>query len=535
MGKKFSFNKFFNLYVFLYLIVLSNNISYAIELGIINNNIFLYFAPRNHFGIYESIFMISTIFFTLTMMCQEIDNIYIYDDEERKRKVKIKLIPYKIFVIITIAFSSYTMYFGRYKDLMLSSVVLIAFSIYMHFIKSCYIKSYIYDKKLEWDNKCKYGDEDKSIPKDTTSWRYKIWFNGLEKIKFKYRIEFLSSYFTTYVFIVLIILNQDSKIKMITSLIISIVICGRSLLDSIFGLFTSIEGKCSGILEERGRNNTIKYKICVTDYNNKREIMINTYDRYGLEEMDNVYVVHGVFSKKAVSINNIYIRRNVFSSTFISAILILFVVIPSARINIENINYRNKQEEYEYIKNQNDIYEGKVEPQKRPIINNTDYKKVIDINKSETHNYGDGEEVIITADKLFLSKSSSKLVVKIENNTKAGLVLNALDVIKIYDKSNSENSNILLPGESYICDVNINDIWDEKKTSYLNIDLEYTLSESIMFDNQYMDYNGYIHYDLNVIDNNCSIDIDLKDENINILYEVYDTFYSVSDIVAKFK
>lgn len=151
----------------------------------------------------------------------------------------------------------------------------------MHFIKSCYIKAYIYDKKLEWANKCKYGEEDKTIQKDTTSWRYKIWFNKLEKVKFKYRIEFLSSYFTTYVFIALIILNQDSKIKMITSLIISIVICGRSLLDSIFGLFTSIEGKCSSILEERGRNNTIKYKICVTDYNNKREIMVNTYDRNG--------------------------------------------------------------------------------------------------------------------------------------------------------------------------------------------------------------------------------------------------------------
>ena len=52
----------------------------------------------------------------------------------------------------------------------------------MHYAKESYIKSYLFDRKLNYLEKIN-GEEHNDSNIDSKKWRYKIWYDNKEKIK----------------------------------------------------------------------------------------------------------------------------------------------------------------------------------------------------------------------------------------------------------------------------------------------------------------------------------------------------------------
>ncbi len=78
-----------------------------------------------------------------------------------------------------------------------------------------------------------------------------------------------------------------------------------SLIEDIFGFYTSTSGICTSITERRSKGNYITYDIVVTNSEHKTEMKFNIKEIFNISEMDRVEVVHGIFSKRCIMINNV--------------------------------------------------------------------------------------------------------------------------------------------------------------------------------------------------------------------------------------
>ncbi len=153
--------------------------------------------------------------------------------------------------------------------------------------------------------------------------------------------------------------------------------------------------------------------------------------------------------------------------------------------------------------------------------------KVIDISNKKNH-----KGVNIELDKLYLGKKGSKLFFSVTNNSDKGMVLN-LNYNTFIKSAEGENSNILLPGVKYDLEMDILQKYDKVSHKELDVTLEYTLSETILY--EYSDYANNNFYPLNVVDNSCEVTVDLVKEGSTMNFSDYDQFYKKQEEIVKFK
>ncbi|MGL5753627.1 MAG: hypothetical protein ACRCXT_23990, partial [Paraclostridium sp.] len=228
----------------------------------------------------------------------------------------------------------------------------------------------------------------------------------------------------------------------------------------------------------------------------------------------------------SVAINSIKINEK--NSGHVIAILIPVLIfglpaisniLSKIKVPIVEDNYYNENMDYEEqqkLENTNELISK----------DDGDFFKVIKLNKEEAFN-----DVTITLYDLYLGKNTSKICFDIINNTDLGMVIN-VDYNTHIRENGVKNSNILLPGKTYNIEMDILQDYKKFKHRQLLINLEYTLSETIL--NEYLDFNDYMHYPLNVIDNDCMMYINLKNESVEMNFNEYEQFYTKNDERYKF-
>ena len=86
-----------------------------------------------------------------------------------------------------------------------------------------------------------------------------------------------------------------------------------SILEYILGLYTSITGICTAVEEyregSRGSGDGKRYcMVFVTDFENKRELVFETYDYMVNYKDERIKVIHSMFTKKPMMVNNMKIK-----------------------------------------------------------------------------------------------------------------------------------------------------------------------------------------------------------------------------------
>lgn len=73
---------------------------------------------------------------------------------------------------------------------------------------------------------------------------------------------------------------------------------------AIFGLYTTSEGTCTGIVETTHGENSSRplFKVYVTNYERKEEISFKVLDYCYLSEMENVVILHSAITKRVIKV-----------------------------------------------------------------------------------------------------------------------------------------------------------------------------------------------------------------------------------------
>lgn len=550
MNKKHSVNSLINMLYILFVIYLMETIEVAENLGIfsngnsINSNIM-----QSNLSIEQILFNMLFIGFVCGGVIIEGRDLEISEDENKLKVVNRKLLKYKIFIGITILFSIYLIIKSYNSQIIYNCLLLNILVLFIFYGKMIYFKSYICNRKIEWLKKISAIDVDDYV--DTRWWRRKIWFNGRERVSFKYRIyNIIISSFTLFISTLAFVLLFMGKSLFNIFFLYFIIKHFTIIIESVFGLYTVITGKCTGVIEKTKHRNRrgsidlsdipssytrkrIYYELTLTDFNHKREIKIISEDSCGLSEMDTMEVVHGIFSKSPITVNMISARRinnKKILFSFITRFAVVALIFYRGYILVKdyaeyNSSYvfnedYNYEEDDPYLNDQkeNNIVETLPKDEKY-------YEKVININEEKS-----SDNVNIKIEKLYLDKNNSKLQFEMENKSDVPLVLNVPYETHIFDTNNNKNSNILMPGESYYIEMDIFQKYEDFKT--LNVKLEYTLSHYVF--QEYGDFFYYLYYPLNVVDCSSNITLDLQNGKCNIDISEYGEFYGVSQNITQF-
>ena len=461
------------------------------------------------------IMFFSIDFFILKSSTEEI---IIYEDDDIKNRIYQKLIVYKVLIVFSIILGTYATLISKNADIFFTSIYLIIDSILIYYTKSAYLKSYMYNRQLQWYQKINNED----IYKDTKKWRKKRKFNGYVKVDKKHRYMHTLEYIPTIIYTTFFFIPNILFLRIFMGYILLVNIA--SVIEGILSLYTSVSGICTSITEHRSKGSYRTYDIVVTDYENKTEMKFNIKEQFSISEMDRLEVVYGIFSKRCIMINNVSnTQKKSIKSTYLS--LFVFVVIMISILGKFYIKDTNEYTNYNKV----DTYEEK-QKQENTItklpLDGEYYDKVIDLSKEESFN-----DVTINLDKLYLGKENSKICFNITNNTDRGMVIN-VDYYAHIRGDDGQSSNILLPGKTYNIELDILQEYNKKVDKKFLLNLEYTLSETIL--NEYMDFTYYNHYPLNVIDNDCMIYINLETKEVEMNFNEYNEFYTKTNEVVKF-
>lgn len=550
MNKKHSISNLLTMLYLLYAIYFMEIIGIGRESGILtNNNLIIKYLPVTYsdsFSGSQVLFYYLFLGFICFGVINEGRDMDIYTENNKLNIVNKKLLKYKIFIAGNLIFSSYLLLKGFNVSLLNACALTNISAVFIYYGKSIYFKSYICNRKLEWLKKTANIDVNENI--DTKWWRKKIWFNKREKIPFIYRLnKIITSTFMVFMsslFLILFFLLKSLLIILVIYFLIKNLLI---LIEAIFGLYTSTEGKCTGVMEKSRRKRIrssqlpigftftkVYYEIVLTDYNHKREIEIISDESYGLSEMDNLMAIHGIFSKDAISINLIPTHR-VSKKTIVINLLVRlgimcllgYICFNTYKDYLEYKNGYSYYEEYNYEEDDPFLQEQRKNNMVQPLLKDEDYyEKIITINEEKS-----SENVDIKVEKLYLGKNQSKLQFKMKNKTETALVLNIPYETHVYDKNNNKNSNILLPNEEYTLEMDINK--SSKNAKLLHVKLEYTLSPYVM--HEYGDYFDYSYYPLNVVDCYDDINIDLTGGKCDIQINEYGQFYNISQDIVEFR
>lgn len=251
----------------------------------------------------EEIIRISFFFSLLVLGSLFLSNGNIVDEEKKielNRKMKIFLIL-NIIAVINIFISWIVL---KDREVILSSIAIEVYLIGITVASKKIIELKLSDRQLRWKMAVEYGSKGYSKESNFT-WRYKIWFTPREKVPFGRRWTGLFMNLVTGIIYFMLLISEYS---IIFSSVMLFLLLRRTLfiLEGVLGLQTSITGICTGVVKQPRRSgNMSDYIVYVTDYERNHEIRFRVRDYCSVSEMQNVTVVHGVFSKRVLYVKHI--------------------------------------------------------------------------------------------------------------------------------------------------------------------------------------------------------------------------------------
>lgn len=284
-----------------------------LAIGVIIVNIIgniLYFLEQNGYeftyleGINIQIINRMTLFTLLALFLAVAFNKTPKLSEEDSFRVKTKLTPFIFLNIVFIAYILVTVLIFKDKQLITSSLIMEASYICLIIYTKRIYATIFTDHRLKWQMAMAGADEDSLY--SSILWRYKIWIYPIEEVPQNRRVFKVYSIIYTAVAIFFAYKFFDSIFVLIFAVIIFKNIF--SILEYFFGLYTSLTGVCTGIESFTEKSGRPYYRIYATDFKNKREIVFEMYDTPYFSKNSKIKVVHGVFSKYVVMVNNMQVN-----------------------------------------------------------------------------------------------------------------------------------------------------------------------------------------------------------------------------------
>ena len=176
-------------------------------------------------------------------------------------------------------------------------VMMAAFNIEVYLLAIYLTTRNMYAERLRYVK----GECEHVLKKQESSvwWRWKIWINPYEKVKFSERLSAIKLFDIISIIIVASIFSNRSVDGIIFLLLIIRPIA--FILELIIPVQTSICGICTDIVEKsESKSSRIYYAIYITDYEKKRENILYVRDYPYISSGQKITVVHGAISKRAI-------------------------------------------------------------------------------------------------------------------------------------------------------------------------------------------------------------------------------------------
>ena len=176
-------------------------------------------------------------------------------------------------------------------------VMMAAFNIEVYLLAIYLTTRNMYAERLRYVK----GECEHVLKKQESSvwWRWKIWINPYEKVKFSERLSAIKLFDIISIIIVASIFSNRSVDGIIFLLLIIRPI--SFILELIIPVQTSICGICTDIVEKSAsKSSRIYYAIYITDYEKKREYILYVRDYPYISSGQKITVVHGAISKRAI-------------------------------------------------------------------------------------------------------------------------------------------------------------------------------------------------------------------------------------------
>ena len=176
-------------------------------------------------------------------------------------------------------------------------VMMAAFNIEVYLLAIYLTTRNMYAERLRYVK----GECEHVLKKQESSvwWRWKIWINQYEKVKFSERLSAIKLFDIISIIIVASIFSNRSVDGIIFLLLIIRPIA--FILELIIPVQTSICGICTDIVEKsESKSSRIYYAIYITDYEKKREYILYVRDYPYISSGQKITVVHGAISKRAI-------------------------------------------------------------------------------------------------------------------------------------------------------------------------------------------------------------------------------------------
>lgn len=176
-------------------------------------------------------------------------------------------------------------------------VMMAAFNIEVYLLAIYLTTRNMYAERLRYVK----GECEHVLKKQESSvwWRWKIWINPYEKVKFSERLSAIKLFDIISIIIVASIFSNRSVDGIIFLLLIIRPIA--FILELIIPVQTSICGICTDIVEKsESKSSRIYYAIYITDYEKKREYILYVRDYPYIISGQKITVVHGAISKRAI-------------------------------------------------------------------------------------------------------------------------------------------------------------------------------------------------------------------------------------------
>lgn len=176
-------------------------------------------------------------------------------------------------------------------------VMMAAFNIEVYLLAIYLTTRNMYAERLRYVK----GECEHVLKKQESSvwWRWKIWINPYEKVKFSERLSAIKLFDIISIIIVASIFSNRSVDGIIFLLLIIRPIV--FILELIIPVQTSICGICTDIVEKsESKSSRIYYAIYITDYEKKREYILYVRDYPYISSGQKITVVHGAISKRAI-------------------------------------------------------------------------------------------------------------------------------------------------------------------------------------------------------------------------------------------
>ncbi|GEM_PF-383372 len=262
----------------------------------------------------------TTRFFSFTLIIVSLGGIFNTPrklSDDKKVIVRQKIRPLMIGNVIFIAYVLFSVFVIKNIYFILSSLIMEGVYINLILISRGLYSYALSDRQRQWREAM--NGTSYSIQESSVLWRYKLWFRPLQWVPFKRR--YLRSY-NILIFVIgfgfILTQTMDDLFDLI--IIFLYIKSAIAIFEYFLGIYTTITGVCTGVKifeEDLDRNNrstgSIRisfrsrrryyWKVYITDFKNKREIVYKTYKMPFISDGDEVKVVHGVFSKAVISVN----------------------------------------------------------------------------------------------------------------------------------------------------------------------------------------------------------------------------------------